>query len=59
VLSHYGPVGVQGLDQEKSAPLLCLKYRAIQDAVADLCQPDQIGSAFAGFRKDLYAKTAA
>jgi type I restriction enzyme R subunit len=57
VLSHYCPVGVQGLDQEKSTPLLRLKYGAIQDAI--LCQPEQIGSTFAGFRKDLYAKAAA
>jgi type I restriction enzyme R subunit len=56
VLSHYVSVGVEELDQQKLTPLLRLKYGAIQDAVADLGQPEEIGRAFAGFQKYLYAE---
>ena len=59
VLSHYITVGVEELDQQKLTPLLRLKYGAIQDAVADLGQPEEIGKAFAGFQKYLYAEKAA
>jgi type I restriction enzyme, R subunit len=57
VLSHYVSVGVEELNQEKLKPLLLIKYHgAIQDAVTDLGQPDEIGKIFAGFQKYLYAK---
>jgi type I restriction enzyme R subunit len=59
VLSHYVSVGVEELDQRKLTPLLRLKYGAIQDAVADLGQPEEIGKAFAGFQKYLYADQVA
>jgi type I restriction enzyme R subunit len=59
VLSHYVSVGVEELDQRKLTPLLRLKYGAIQDAVADLGQPEEIGKAFAGFQKYLYADKVA
>jgi type I restriction enzyme R subunit len=59
VLSHYVSVGVDELDQQKLTPLLRLKYGAIQDAVADLGQPGEIGKAFAGFQKYLYVGAAA
>jgi type I restriction enzyme R subunit len=59
VLSHYITVGVEELDQQKLTPLLRLKYGAIQDAVADLGQPEEIGKAFAGFQKYLYADKVA
>lgn len=59
VLSHYVSVGVEELDQQKLTPLLRLKYGAIQDAVADLGQPEEIGKAFAGFQKYLYADQVA
>ena len=59
VLSHYISVGVEELDQQKLTPLLRLKYGAIQDAVADLGQPEEIGKAFAGFQKYLYARRVA
>ena len=59
VLSHYVNVGVEELDQQKLTPLLRLKYGAIQDAVADLGQPEEIGKTFAGFQKYLYAEKAA
>ena len=54
VLAHYVSVGVDELDQQKLTPLLRLKYGAIQDAVADLGQPEEIGKTFAGFQKYLY-----
>jgi type I restriction enzyme R subunit len=59
VLSHYVSVGVEELDQQKLTPLLRLKYGAIQDAIADLGQPEEIGKTFAGFQKYLYAEYAA
>ena len=59
VLSHYVTVGVEELDQQKLTPLLRLKYGAIQDAVADLGQPEEIGKTFAGFQKYLYADKVA
>jgi type I restriction enzyme R subunit len=56
VLSHYVSVGVEELNQEKLKPLLLIKYHnSIQDAVADLGQPAEIGQVFAGFQKYLYA----
>jgi type I restriction enzyme R subunit len=60
VLSHYGRVGVEELDQEKLTPLLRLAYHdSIADAVADLGRPDEIGKVFAGFQKYLYQQRAA
>ena len=57
VLSHYVSVGVEELNQEKLKPLLLIKYHnSIQDAVADLGQPAEIGQVFAGFQKYLYHK---
>lgn len=53
-------VGVEELDQEKLTPLLRLKYRdSIADAVADLGKAEEIGKAFAGFQKYLYAAKVA
>jgi len=55
VLSHYVSVGVEELNQDKLKPLLLIKYHnSIQDAVADLGQPAEIGQVFAGFQKYLY-----
>lgn len=59
VLDHYVSVGVDELDQGKLTPLLRLRYGAIQDAVAELGQPAEIGRAFAGFQKYLYLAKAA
>ena len=57
VLSHYVEVGVEELDQHKLKPLLLIKYRgAIQDAVADLGQPEEIGKVFTGFQRHLYTE---
>ena len=58
VLSHYVTVGVEELEQTKLTPLLRLKYgQSIADAVADLGA--DIGIAFAGFQKYLYADDVA
>jgi type I restriction enzyme R subunit len=59
VLQHYMAESVEELDQQKLTPLLRLKYGAIQDAVADLGRPDEIGMTFAGFQKSLYAEMVA
>jgi type I restriction enzyme R subunit len=55
VLSHYVSVGVEELDQQKLTPLLRLKYGAIQDAIADLGQPEEISGVFSGFQQYLYS----
>jgi type I restriction enzyme R subunit len=55
VLSQYVKVGVEELDMAKLSPLLKLRYKAINDALADLGQPEEIGRVFAGFQKYLYA----
>ena len=40
----------------EAKPLLLIKYHnSIQDAVADLGKPEEIGQFFAGFQKYLYA----
>ena len=58
VLSHYVTVGVDELASEKLTPLLRLRYHdSLNDAVADLGQPDDIQRAFAGFQKYLYQST--
>jgi type I restriction enzyme R subunit len=59
VLSHYVNVGVEELNQDKLKPLLLIKYHnSIQDAVADLGKPAEIGDVFAGFQKYLYQEAA-
>lgn len=59
VLSHCVSIGVEELNQDKLKPLLLIKYHnSIQDAVADLGQPEEIGKAFAGFQKSLYQEMA-
>jgi type I restriction enzyme R subunit len=58
VLSHYVTVGVDELASEKLTPLLRLRYHdSLNDAVADLGQPDEIQRAFSGFQKFLYQPT--
>ena len=55
VLQHYVTTGVQELAQEKLAALLRLRYQnSIADAIADLGQPEEIGTLFAGFQRYLY-----
>ena len=60
VLPHYVSEGVEELEQAKLTPLLRLKYRdSIADAVKDLGKAEEIGKAFAGFQKYLYAEEVA
>lgn len=59
VLSHYVSVGVEELEQQKLTPLLRLKYGAIQEAVAELGPPEEIGKAFTEFQKYLYEEKSA
>ncbi len=55
VLSQYISVGVEELDKTKLGSLLRLKYHdSINDAIADLGKPDEIGQMFSGFQKFLY-----
>lgn len=57
-VSHYVSVGVEELDQDKLTPLLRLKcHNSIADVVADL--GNDVGKAFAGFQKYLYAEKVA
>ncbi len=59
VLAHYVNVGVGELDLDKLTPLLRLKYHnSISDAVADLGEPEEIGSVFSGFQRFLYQEAA-
>ena len=54
VLSKYIETGVEELDQEKLAPLLVLKYKAIEDAKEILGTVETIRNIFIGFQKHLY-----
>jgi type I restriction enzyme, R subunit len=54
VLSKYIETGVEELDQEKLAPLLVLKYKAIEDAKEILGTVETIRNLFVGFQKHLY-----
>ena len=59
VLTQYVNVGVQELQREKLTPLLKLKYHdAVADAFADLGNPEEIRTVFAGFQKYLYERVA-
>ena len=51
VLTHYVKQGVDELDAEKLSPLLQLKYRALNDAFAELGKPDQLRRVFVGFQR--------
>jgi type I restriction enzyme, R subunit len=55
VLQHYVNQGIDELGAEKLSSLLRLKYQnALNDAFADLGDPDQIRGVFLGFQKYLY-----
>ena len=51
MLSQYVKQGVDELDPEKLSPLLQLKYRALNDAFAELGKPDQVRRVFVGFQR--------
>jgi type I restriction enzyme R subunit len=56
VLAQYVKQGVEELDADKLSPLLKLKYNhALNDAFAELGQPDQVRQVFNGFQRHLYA----
>jgi len=54
VLAQYVKQGVDELDQDKLSPLLRLRYRALNDAFAELGKPDQVRKLFVGFQRHLY-----
>ena len=43
------------LDSEKLSPLLRLRYKALNDAFAELGKPEQVRQMFVGFQRHLYA----
>jgi len=56
VLAQYVKQGVDELDQEKLAPLLQPRYRALGDAFKELGKPDQVRRVFVGFQRHLYGR---
>ncbi|MEP7135349.1 MAG: DEAD/DEAH box helicase family protein [Chloroflexota bacterium] len=58
VLSKYIETGVEELDQEKLAPLLLLKYQALDDAQKILGTIQNIRDLFIGFQPHLYDQRA-
>jgi type I restriction enzyme R subunit len=54
VLAQYVKQGVDELDQEKLSPLLRLRYKALNDAFAELGKPEQVRQVFVGFQRHLY-----
>ncbi len=54
VLTQYIETGVEELDQEKLAPLLILKYQALEDAQRILGTVETIRNLFIGFQQFLY-----
>ena len=55
VLAQYVKQGVDELDAEKLSPLLRLRYKALNDAFAELGKPEQVRGVFLGFQRHLYA----
>lgn len=55
VLAQYVGQGTGELDPAKLPNLLELKYRTIDDAAAELGDPQEIRAAFVGFQRDLFA----
>jgi type I restriction enzyme R subunit len=54
VLAQYVKQGVDELDAEKLPPLLKLRYGALNDAIQDLGEAEQIRQVFVGFQRYLY-----
>ncbi|MFC1544593.1 EcoAI/FtnUII family type I restriction enzme subunit R [Gemmatimonadota bacterium] len=59
VLDQYVNQGVGELDEEKLPNLLELKYKAINDAIAELGSVSDIRKVFIGFQEYLYAREGA
>ncbi|CAN7193970.1 EcoAI/FtnUII family type I restriction enzme subunit R [Mesorhizobium sp. LjRoot246] len=55
VMGQYVRDGIGELDREKLAPLLTLKYRSVNDAIAQLGSAGQINDAFLGAQKALFS----
>ena len=56
VLAQYVKQGVDELDGEKLSPLLRLRYKALNDAFAELGKPEQVRQVFVGFQRHLYER---
>ncbi len=54
VLAQYVKQGVDELEPEKLSPLLRLRYRALNDAFAELGKPEDVRRVFVGFQRHLY-----
>ena len=54
VLAQYVKQGVDELEPEKLSPLLRLRYRALNDAFAELGKPEDVRKVFVGFQRHLY-----
>lgn len=54
VLAQYVKQGVDELDAEKLSPLLRLRYRALNDAFAELGEPELVRRVFVDFQRHLY-----
>jgi type I restriction enzyme, R subunit len=54
VLAQYIKQGVDELEPEKLSPLLRLRYRALNDAFAELGKPEEVRKVFFGFQRHLY-----
>lgn len=59
VLAQYVKQGVDELDAEKLSPLLRLRYKALNDAFAELGKPEQVRQVFVGFQRHLYSQEGA
>jgi type I restriction enzyme R subunit len=56
VLAQYVKQGVDELDAEKLSPLLRLRYKALNDAFAELGKPEQVRRVFVDFQRHLYER---
>lgn len=54
VLAQYIKQGVDELEAEKLSPLLRLRYKALNDAFAELGTPEQVRQVFVTFQRHLY-----
>ena len=56
LLAQYVNQGVDELEPEKLSPLLKLRYRALNDAFAELGRPEDVRGVFMGFQGYLYSR---
>ena len=55
VMAQYVNQGVDALEPQKLSPLLKLRYRALNDAFAELGRPEDVRGVFVGFQRHLYS----